>query len=26
MHHLHIYPDLRTMFRRLLIATVVGIL
>ncbi|EQA7165245.1 hypothetical protein ACX8YN_004339, partial [Escherichia coli] len=25
MHHLHIYPDLRTMFRRLLIATVVGI-
>ncbi|EPO2650422.1 voltage-gated ClC-type chloride channel ClcB, partial [Escherichia coli] len=26
MHHLHIYPDLRTMFRRLLIATIVGIL
>ncbi|MEK8924644.1 voltage-gated ClC-type chloride channel ClcB [Escherichia coli] len=26
MHHLHSYPDLRTMFRRLLIATIVGIL
>ncbi len=26
MHHLHIYPNLRTMFRRLIIATVTGIL
>lgn len=26
MHHLHLYPDLRTMFRRLLIATIIGIL
>ncbi|ELF6435786.1 voltage-gated ClC-type chloride channel ClcB [Salmonella enterica] len=26
MHRLHAYPDLRTMFRRLLIATLIGIL
>ena len=26
MHRLHTYPDLRAMFRRLLIATIIGIL
>ncbi|HAB2688597.1 TPA_asm: chloride ion channel protein [Salmonella enterica subsp. enterica serovar Enteritidis] len=26
MHRLHAYPDLRAMFRRLLIATLIGIL
>lgn len=26
MHHLHLYPDLRTLFRRLLIAMIIGIL
>lgn len=26
MHHLHAYPDLRAMFRRLLIAALIGIL
>lgn len=26
MHHLHAYPDLRAMFRRLLIAALIGVL
>lgn len=26
MHHLHVYPDLRAMFRRLLFAALIGIL